>query len=383
MVIVKETSNALLLDHRSAIDAHVEDSGYFCNKDLFLTTVYGQQSNLFTCVETNDATTRKRKRRKKSKHKMNIGEVKALEYYCKYGLFIETTLKTLLCEALEYFEDFKGKTSILSEVVINDLTLDIVSSGRNKIDESAIMLQSGLNIHNTIDHVLISNPLDETVNLTSQNATFLIPPKSSFILSDFRLLNQSLKMFGAKFDVVVIDPPWENKSAKRKKGYFHLPEYDLLKMDINCVIKEDSLVFVWVTNKQKYIEFVENQLFPKWGFHCVGHWHWVKVAINGECVSDLSSVHKKPYEPLLVGVKIGRKLVDFPAKKVICSIPCRTHSRKPPLNDAFSPYVGGSPTCLELFSRNLIPRWCSWGNEAIKFQDVRYFCKEEISGKDI
>lgn len=133
-----------------------------------------------------------------------------------------------------------------------------------------------------------------------------------------------------KFDLVVMDPPWENKSAKRKKRfhfYFHfsewasnrktifhiisrkyyfwiatfyslcstekniflgsynyLPEHDLKKLPLQKILQRNSLVVVWVTNKQKYLEFVRDVLFPIWGVQCVGHWHWVKV----RCVQSLT-----------------------------------------------------------------------------------------------
>eukprot|EP00116_Pleurobrachia_bachei_P007033 sb/3467295/ len=80
-------------------------------------------------------------------------------------------------------------------------------------------------------------------------------------------------------------------------------------------------------------------------------------------------------------------------KRVIVSVPCVQHSRKPPLTNVFNelfPVRSGSEQDhvtdhglagdhvagtegLEVFARNLTPGWTSWGNEVLQFQDVRYF----------
>ena len=46
------------------------------------------------------------------------------------------------------------------------------------------------------------------------------------------------------------------------------------------MLDENGLVLVWVTNKQKYLEFVRDQLFVEWGVQLVGHWHWAKVFLS-------------------------------------------------------------------------------------------------------
>jgi len=48
------------------------------------------------------------------------------------------------------------------------------------------------------------------------------------------------------------------------------------------MLRENGLVVVWVTNKQKYLEFVRDELFPHWGLKLVAHWHWVKVCYDND-----------------------------------------------------------------------------------------------------
>jgi N6-adenosine-specific RNA methylase IME4 len=56
-----------------------------------------------------------------------------------------------------------------------------------------------------------------------------------------------------------------------------------------------------------------------------------------------------------------------------CGVTTAMHSRKPRLSQILAPYVKPAPRCLELFARELEAGWTSWGNEVLKFQDIRLF----------
>ncbi|GKF41810.1 hypothetical protein Tco_0125152, partial [Tanacetum coccineum] len=47
------------------------------------------------------------------------------------------------------------------------------------------------------------------------------------------------------------------------------------------------------------------------------------------------------------------------------------------LSEMLHKYIPGSTPahCLELFARELLAGWTSWGNEPLHFQDIRYFSK--------
>lgn len=95
---------------------------------------------------------------------------------------------------------------------------------------------------------------------------------------------------------------------------------------------KDCIVAIWVTNKPKFRNFILNKLFPAWGLVCVSEWAWLKVTTQAECIFPLDSMHKKPYEQLILGrPKAITQLGTVPMHHTIVSIPSIRHSRKPPL----------------------------------------------------
>eukprot|EP00116_Pleurobrachia_bachei_P004143 sb/3464405/ len=353
-----------------------------------------------------------------------------------------------------------------------------------------------------------SNNSGKTLKLKAGDATYIIPPYSSFLLSDIYHFDMIPKLC-SRFPRIVLDPPWLNKSVKRGARYqmlstqmrnnregYHDRRYEKVgymfdKLPIPSLLSPGGVVAVWVTNKPSYIEHVLNSLFPRWGLELVRVCFWLKVTTSGEPIVPFHSPHKKPYEMLFFGqqtldeTKEGtfdekqlNHLVSFPLyllkqateslvsspsqeneqcntispntqevlctttvspdthasdgntispdtptfttesssrkcpatdetvchtphsdpytdlKRVIVSVPCVQHSRKPPLTNVFNelfPVRSGENGAgqggiagtegLEVFARNLTPGWTSWGNEVLQFQDVRYFTAGE-GGED-
>ncbi|XP_036679895.1 N(6)-adenine-specific methyltransferase METTL4 isoform X2 [Balaenoptera musculus] len=185
------------------------------------------------------------------------------------------------------------------------------------------------------------------------------------------------------YDVIVIDPPWQNKSVKRSNRYSYLSPLQIKQIPIPKLAAPNCLVVTWVTNRQKHLRFVKEELYPSWSVEIVAEWHWVKITSSGEFVFPLDSPHKKPYEGLILG-RVREKAalplrnadvkeLPIPDHKLIVSVPCTLHSHKPPLAEVLKDYIKPEGECLELFARNLQPGWTSWGNEVLKFQHVDYF----------
>jgi N6-adenosine-specific RNA methylase IME4 len=224
---------------------------------------------------------------------------------------------------------------------------------------------------------------------------FTIPPHATFFLSDsthsdvfraaFRQLTDDY-VLPRHFDLMLLDPPWPNRSAKRKGAYEqaggmrHMKKM-LLGMDIDSYLEHNALVGVWITNKEAMRTQVlgPGGLFEKWNVGLVEEWIWVKVTTSGEPMFDIDSALRKPYEVLLLGRAAPNAWTTMAharvtKKKIVAAVP-DVHSRKPCLKELLEPYMPDAKeySALEVFSRNLVAGWTSWGNEVIKYNWDRYW----------
>ncbi|XP_068654835.1 methyltransferase-like protein 2 [Aristolochia californica] len=212
---------------------------------------------------------------------------------------------------------------------------------------------------------------------------YVIPRMSSFHMSDMTRIHDLVPdQSDHGFNFIVIDPPWENGSARQKRMYPTLPNRYFLSLPVKQLSHpEGALLALWVTNKEKLRVFVENELFPAWGITNVSCFYWLKVKPDGSLVSELDLFHHRPYECLLVGYccrkgKADNLTIDklLPDYEVIISIP-GDYSRKPPIGKLLLDYVPGPKParCIELFAREVAAGWTSWGNEPLRFQELKYF----------
>ncbi|KAM6376519.1 LOW QUALITY PROTEIN: N(6)-adenine-specific methyltransferase METTL4 [Alca torda] len=333
--------------------------------------------------------------RKKRKRKcvFNQGELDALEYHSKVRKLILEGTSHLVQEGLKsgFLHCTAAELSCRKNVVPGH-----VGCGLAELCEMAKQLPAVNESDHQAVHLLddeTSMPEQDLLSCVTENSSnsakivvlmgqkYLVPPKSSFLLSDISCL-QPLLNYKKKYDVIVIDPPWENKSVKRSNRYSYLSSWQIKQIPVPALAAPDCLVVMWVTNRQKHLRFVKDELYPHWSVKTLAEWHWVKITRAGEFVLPLDSLHKKPYEVLVLGRVKGdvkealRKpegVLPIPEHKLIVSIPCSLHSHKPPLTAVLAEFIKPDVECLELFARNLQPGWTSWGNEVLKFQHIDYF----------
>jgi N6-adenosine-specific RNA methylase IME4 len=231
-----------------------------------------------------------------------------------------------------------------------------------------------------------------------QQYRFTIPPRSTFFLSDsthsdafrasFRELTNEYTL-PRHFDLVLLDPPWPNRSAKRKGAYEQVGGMPylrkmLLKMDLDTYLEHNALVGVWITNKEALREHVlgPGGLFETWNVGLIEEWVWIKTTTRGEPMFDIDNVMRKPYEILLLGRAAPNSWTTMThastiQRKVIAAVP-DIHSRKPCLKELLEPYMPDSTeySALEVFSRYLVSGWTSWGNEVLKYNWDQYWVSE-------
>lgn len=173
------------------------------------------------------------------------------------------------------------------------------------------------------------------------------------------------------------------------------------------------VVGVWITNKPSIRETVldpSEGVFAAWGAELVEEWVWMKTTARGEPVSSLEGVWRRPYEVLLVGRRrkdgmsgtrggegfweegLGEDGDDGEGerkvkRRVILGVP-DLHSRKPCLKGLMEEILlrdhhhhhghhhhdgRTGYRALEVFARNLVAGWWSWGDECLKFNWEGYW----------
>uniref|UniRef100_A0A914DDW0 Uncharacterized protein n=1 Tax=Acrobeloides nanus TaxID=290746 RepID=A0A914DDW0_9BILA len=78
-----------------------------------------------------------------------------------------------------------------------------------------------------------------------------------------------------KFDLIIMDPPWSNKSVKRKKIYGWFDMDDLKALPISEILSEDGLLIIWLTNNKAVHENL-TRILEHWDLKEITKWHWLK-----------------------------------------------------------------------------------------------------------
>ncbi|EAA33305.2 MT-A70-domain-containing protein [Neurospora crassa] len=209
---------------------------------------------------------------------------------------------------------------------------------------------------------------------------YTIPKASHYLLGTVESRrSQFLATAPKKFDLILMDPPWPNRSAKRKRGIYQ-PARDadsirdlLSQIPVASHLSEDGLVAVWVTNSARAAELLTcpKGIFDEWQVELIGEWIWLKVTTGGEPIVSLDCAWRKPWERLLLARKRGTgpgvKKRSPIETKVIVTVP-DLHSRKPNLRGLFADLLPPDYQALEVFARNLTAGWWSWGDQCLLFQ---------------
>ncbi|KAI4132962.1 MAG: hypothetical protein LQ338_000429 [Usnochroma carphineum] len=257
---------------------------------------------------------------------------------------------------------------------------------------------AGYEVARTLDiaNSVVSNPFTRPARLTSVGSArgYRIPPLSTFMLSKvgtreahlfsnsaYKLLPEpSMSAAPGQFDFILLDPPWDNKSARRSNRYQTRRNADEDPMEVlqNILGKHlapGGLVSCWTTNN-KVVRDTALRAFESWGVELVEEWAWLKTTVKGDPICAIDGIVRRPYEILLIGRSVDlaipdleRPIDDEPVRyRLIVGVP-DLHSRKPCLKMLVEPLMKDSSDyrALEIFARNLTAGWWSWGNEVLKY----------------
>ncbi len=118
-----------------------------------------------------------------------------------------------------------------------------------------------------------------------KNVSLLVSGEENF---DFYLNKKKIsKCFsfflkeGTKYSFIVLDPPWINKSVRRKRPYNWSDFNDIKNLPIEYLISrtQSSLICCWSTNCDKIEDFIKTDLFKKWNCQYLTTWYWLKVCL--------------------------------------------------------------------------------------------------------
>ena len=245
---------------------------------------------------------------------------------------------------------------------------------------------------------VISNPHDVggTVRVSLPASTLLVPPHATFIAASISAqatpaLSRALMSAApepsasaapGQFDLIVLDPPWPNRSAQRSSAYRRATRMEDafcgLKDVLNAHLAPSGVVACWITHAQTARAQAE-RVFEEWGVGLEEEWTWAKVTSSGEPVVAINSEWRRPWEVLLIGRRVedgehkraaGRDMdgTGPPLLRLVASV-ADVHSRKPCLKALFEKHIPHTRErrVLEVFGRHLVSDWCTIGDEPCKF----------------
>ena len=216
------------------------------------------------------------------------------------------------------------------------------------------------------------------------DAGSFIPDQATILHGSLQDLSQTVRDTAPAFDLVLLDPPWPNRSARRRTdNYSTVPNLTAMSHLLDHVpipshLAPGGLVAIWITNRSSVLDFVNGAsgLFASWGLEQVAEWTWLKVTTSGDPIFDLDSTWRKPWEKLLIAKRVGATTPAGLGPRTIVAVP-DLHSRKPNLRGMFAHVLGPSFTGLEVFARNLTAGWWSWGDEVLQFQQQPHWASSE------
>ncbi|KAI4478900.1 PREDICTED: methyltransferase-like protein 4 [Polistes canadensis] len=267
---------------------------------------------------------------------------------------------------------------LISSGKLNGLFGDNISIDNNEAARSTSEKFYSDTFHQRLENLYGCNNSDVAIIWEAQYKKYVFPKKCSFYCYDVRNMTQKMEL-NNQYDFVLLDPPWWNKSIRRKKSksveasYQMMYNEELVKIPIGKLLCSNGIVAIWCTNAPSHLNSIFNEIFPSWGVTYKAKWYWVKVTQMGNTICNFTSTPgKQPYELIILGCASDIN-VNIPDGKLIISVPSAVHSHKPPLIEVIKEYLPSEPKCLEIFARYLLPGWTSWGLEVLKFQDLSLY----------
>ena len=166
------------------------------------------------------------------------------------------------------------------------------------------------------------------------------------------------------YKVILADCPWHYRDKRKGNGgaadhYSLLKTWDLIKMPVGKLADQDAMLFMWATDPN-LLEALE--VMNAWGFpYKTQAFTWVKFYKGlQKPVFGLGQYTRANAEVCLLGLKGRRWRASNSVSSLIMSERGR-HSEKPAEARSRIERLCGDVPKVELFARERVPGWSSWG----------------------
>ena len=183
----------------------------------------------------------------------------------------------------------------------------------------------------------------------------------------YRLLQRGyMELPNKKYNIIYADPPyhfkhWNDETVTRKVPYDVMSKEEIYNLPVQDICAKDCILFLWVTFP-KLLDGLETM--KQWGFiyKTVG-FNWIKKNKKADSFFwGLGYWTRSNSELCLIGTKGKPKRKSMGVHQIVYE-PIREHSRKPDcVRDRIVELCGDLPR-IELFARQRVKGWDSWGDE--------------------
>lgn len=180
------------------------------------------------------------------------------------------------------------------------------------------------------------------------------------------------------YDIVYADPPWfyygsKLKDAAAGKHYPLMSQEELASLPVRDIMSKRAALFLWATCPR--LDFAI-ELIERWGLHYRGvAYVWIKTNARGQIISGqgVPPTFTKPTTELVLAATTTPSGRPFPLRDLaqgqVVLARRAEHSRKPSIFRERIEALCGNRARIELFARERVRDWDSWGVEADKFLD--------------
>lgn len=173
-----------------------------------------------------------------------------------------------------------------------------------------------------------------------------------------------------KYQIIYADPPWRSADTTVRNGkhvpfdiYPTMPLKDICALPVSDLAHENCALFLWTTDAM-LLDTLE--VFRSWEFsYKTVAFIWVKTSINGKLVPTLRPWTAGNAEICLLGIR--GKMQQYKIGNQISQVvyhPRMEHSKKPDsIRRLITKMFPTIENKIELFARNEVPGWDSWGNQ--------------------